>query len=239
MEAPIPPAIAISASATASPPSDRSCAAVMRRSAIREATNAPLRRSPSRSTGGGAPSSRPATTLSQAERPSQSGRPADEDDVVPLSLEGGRHRLRYVRDEPDAADRRGWRNARAHRLVIERHIARHDREIERSGGLADPVDSADELPHRVRLLRIAEIEIVGQRQRPRADRDEVAPGFGDRLPAALARVRLTIALGAVGRQRQALRPVAEPDHRRAPAGPLDGVAENQRIVLLVDPALGA
>src|SRR5208337_1091624 len=101
------------------------------------------------------------------------------------------------------------------------------------------LNRTDQLAHGVRLLRIAEIEIVGQRQRPRPDRDEVAPGFRDRLLSPFARIGLAIALGAVGRQRQPLRPVAEPDDGCPAARPLNGVAEDERIVLLVDPALRA
>ena len=57
---------------------------------------------------------------------------------------------------------------------------------------------------------------------------EIAPGFGDRLLAALERIGLAIALVDVGGQRQPLGPVAEPDHRRVAAGALHGVAEDQR-----------
>ena len=46
------------------------------------ATKSPLRRSAARSTGGGAPSSRPATVASQADRPSQPGGAADKQDIV-------------------------------------------------------------------------------------------------------------------------------------------------------------
>ena len=84
-----------------------------------------------------------------------------------------------------------------------------------------PVQAADELAHRLRLLGIAEIEIVGQRERARADGDQIAPGLGDRLLAAFDRVGLAIALGDVGGQREALGPVAEPHHRRVAARALD------------------
>src|SRR5712672_1166541 len=57
--APMPAAIAISASATARPPSETSCTAVATPSAISARTKSPLRFSVARSTGGGAPSSRP------------------------------------------------------------------------------------------------------------------------------------------------------------------------------------
>ena len=157
----------------------------------------------------------------------------------PRGLEAERGGFRHVGDEADAADRRRRQDAGAHGLVVERDIAGDDREIERPRRFADALEAADELAHRVRLLGIAEIEIVGQRQRLGADGDEIAPGLGDRLLAALDRVGLAIALVDVGRQREPLGPVAEPDHRRVAAGALHGVAEDQRVVLLVDPALRA
>ena len=151
----------------------------------------------------------------------------------PAALKARRRRLRDVVDEADAADRGRRRNPGAHRLVVERHVARDDREVERPRRLADALDAADQLAHGVGPLGIAEIEIVGQRQRPRADRDEIAPRLRDRLLSPFARIGLAIALGAVGRERQALRPVAEPDHRGVAARALDRVAEDERVVLLV------
>ena len=127
----------------------------------------------------------------------------------------------------------------AHRLVVERHVAGDDGKVERPRGLADALDAADQFAHRLGALGIAEIEIVGERERPRADGDQIAPRFRHRLFSALARIGVAIALGAVGRQRQALRPVAEPHHRGVAAGALDRIAEDQRVVLLGDPALGA
>ena len=54
-----PPAMAISARAMARPPSDRSCAALTSLFEMRSLTNSPWAFSRSRSTGGGAPCSRP------------------------------------------------------------------------------------------------------------------------------------------------------------------------------------
>ena len=93
-----------------------------------------------------------------------------------------------------------------------------------------PCDAADELAHRRRLLRIAEIEVVGERERPRADRDEIAPGLGDRLLAALDRIGLAIALGDVGGEARgpwARRRAARPPRRRpGPATVLPRISES-------------
>ena len=115
----------------------------------------------------------------------------------------------HVVDEADAADGRRRQDAAPLRLVVERHVARHDREVERAGRLADALQAAHELAHDLGPLRIAEIEIIGERQRRRAGRRDVAPGFGDRLPAALHGVGLAIALRHVGGHGEALGPVAD------------------------------
>ena len=56
-------------------------------------------------------------------------------------------------------------------------------------GLGHALDAADELAHDLGPLRIAEIEAVRDCKRLRADRAEVAIGFGDGLLAALDRDR--------------------------------------------------
>ncbi len=72
-----------------------------------------------------------------------------------------------------------------------------------------------------------------------ADRGDVAPGLGDRLPAALDRVGLAIARRHVGRQGEALRPVLDAHDRGVAARHLHRVAEDEMVVLLPDPALRA
>ena len=52
------------------------------------------------------------------------------------------------------------------------------------------------------LLRIAEIEIVGDRERTRADGGEIAPGFGDGLLAAFVGIGLDVARRHIARHRQ-------------------------------------
>ena len=142
-----------------------------------------------------------------------------------------------VGDQPDAADHRGRQDRLAARLVVERHVARDDRVVERQAGLAHALDAAGELAHDLGLLGVAEIHVVGQRQRQRADRGQVAPALGHRLHAAAHRIGAAIARRAVGRQRQRLAAVGDPDHRRVAARPLDRVALHEMVVLLPDPAL--
>ena len=145
-------------------------------------------------------------------------------------------RLPRVGDQADAADHRGRQDRAAAGLVVERHVARHDRIVERQAGLADALDRADELAHDLGPLGVAEIHIVGQRQRHGADRGQVAPALGDGLRPAAHRIGPAIARRAIGGERQRL-VLADPDHRGVAARPLDRVAHDEVVVLLPDPAL--
>ena len=119
------------------------------------------------------------------------------------------------------------------------HCRRRSGNRARAQAVADAADAADQLAHDFGPLRIAEIEIVGERQRLRADRGEIAPGFRHRLLAALERIGLAIARRHIGGQRQRLGAVVDAHHGGVAARPLHGVAEDDVIVLLPDPALGA
>jgi flavin-binding protein dodecin len=55
----------------------------------------------------------------------------------------------------------------------------------RPASLADAFDRADELAHDLGLFRVAEVQVVGRGQGPRAHGGQVAVGFRHRLLAAL------------------------------------------------------
>ena len=223
----------------ASPPSDRSCTAVAVPSRISARTKSPFSRSSVRSTGGGAPSSRPQISRRYIDWPSQPVVSPTSKIVSSGRFEGERRRCREIVDQADAADGRRRQDRASVGLVVERDIAGHDREIERLAGFGDATNAADELPHDLRPLRIAEIEIVGDGERPRADRGEIAPAFGDRLLAALERIGLAVARRHVGGEREALRPILDTHHRGIAARPLHRVAENDVVILLPHPTLRA
>ena len=94
------------------------------------------------------------------------------------------------------------RIAAAFGLVVEADIAAHDREVERAAGGGHAADGGGELAHDLGLFGIAEIQVVGDGQRPGAGGGEVAPGFGHRLRAARLGVGGAVARRAVGGQRQ-------------------------------------
>ncbi len=177
--------------------------------------------------------------VAEVERlPEPALRLADEQHGLAGRLEAGGRDPRDVVDEADAADRRGRQDAAAAGLVVERHVARHDREVERAGRLADPADAAHEFAHGFGLLGVAEIEVVGQGQGQGPDGGEVAPGLRHGLPPARDRIGRAIARRHVGHERQPLGAILDAHHRGVgAAGTHDGVAADQVVVLLPGPAL--
>ena len=105
---------------------------------------------------------------------------ADQQDRLVVGGKADARHLGPVGQQADAADGGGGQDAAAIGLVVERDIARNDREIERPAGLADALDGMDQLAHDFGALGIAEIEIVGGGQRLGAGGGEVAPALRPR-----------------------------------------------------------
>src|SRR6185312_2258843 len=102
----------------------------------------------------------------------------------PPTLRDGAH----VGNEADAADDRRRRNRPSVGLVVEGDIARDDRNPKRLRRLRDGLDRVAELPADLRLLGVAEVEAVGQRERLAAGAGDVARRAVHRLTAGFARV---------------------------------------------------
>src|SRR5258705_7989484 len=96
-------------------------------------------------------------------------RVTDCDDRFALPLEGNRPPGRHVLYQAAAADRGRGQDYLAIGLVVERAIARDDWKGKRAARFRDSVHRGDDLAHRLGSFRIAEIEIVGNRERMRAD----------------------------------------------------------------------
>src|SRR3546814_9150965 len=86
-------------------------------------------------------------------------------------------------------------------------------EVEHLAGFGHTFDAADELPHDLRPLRVAEIHAVRRRQGHRAHSCDIAPAFGNRLLAALVRVGIAIARRAIGADRDTLARTMHPYDR--------------------------
>ena len=224
--APMPAASAISATATSRPPSETSWTAVTDPSAISARTNSPVgARRPGRPAAAARPRGR-ATSRSQSDWPRWPAASPIEPDASPSALKAivAAFAQSSIRPTPPIAGRRQDGAAAAVLglgLVVERDVARDDREVERAAGLGHALDAADELAHDLGPLRIAEVHAVGGGERAGADRAEVAPGFGDRLLAALIGVGLAIArraIGGDGERLVACRGRGRPRRRRRAAG---------------------
>ena len=147
---PIFPASAISATATAAPPSEQSWTAVTRPASIRRAdafAGAALggevdRRR--RAVPAAMADVEPERLAEMAVADGRSGRRAS-----PSALKAIVADLRPIVEQADAADRGGGEDGAAAAgrlaLVVERDVAAHDREVERAAGFAHAFEAADEL----------------------------------------------------------------------------------------------
>src|SRR5258707_15123190 len=103
-----------------------------------------------------------ARALSPANRAVQ--RTVEEKNRVARVLEMGRRDVLRIADDPDDAHR-GRRVDRAGgRLIVEADVAAGDRDVERAATLGESVDRLLKLVEIFRIVRIAEVEVGGQRQ---------------------------------------------------------------------------
>ena len=110
----------------------------------------------------------------------------------------------------DTADDRRRRDRAAVGLVVERDVARDDRDAERARRGRDPVDRLRELPGDLGFLGIAEVEAVGQAERLPAGAGDVSRRAEDGLRARVERrARRPASPGATRRGRAA---TAQPEH---------------------------
>ena len=107
-------------------------------------------------------------------------------------------RIGQLADQAD--DRRRVDRARVG-LVVERDVAADDRHAERLAGVGEALDGPVELPRDGGLLRVAEVEAVGQAERLGADAGQVLRALEHRLDRADVRVAGDAAAVAVDRGR--------------------------------------
>ena len=136
----------------------------------------------------------------------------------------------HVRNEPDAADDGGRMDRAAVGVVVERDVARDDRQAERLAGLRHPLDRLGELPADLGLLRVAEVEAVGEPERLAAGTGDVPRGLEDRRGAARERVERADPAGAVEREGEAAVRRPQPQHGGVEAGPANGARLDELVV---------
>src|SRR5581483_12099825 len=119
--------------------------------------------------------------------------------------------------------------------VVERDVARDDGDPERLRRERDPLDRLRELPPDLGLLRVAEVEAVGERERLASGAGDVHGGVEHRAPARLARVAAA-ERRAVERDRDSA-PSVDPEDGGVEPRPADGAGADELVVLLEDPRL--
>src|SRR5690242_2506597 len=148
-----------------------------------------------------------------------------------LGLEAQGGHFPQIRQEADTANGRRWQDRLPVGLVVERDIARNDREVEHPAGFANALDGLDECAHDLGPLRVAKVEVVSDGDRIGADGREVTPAFGDRLLSALERVGLDIARRDVGRNGETLGTSFDANDAGITAGDLRRVRLDQVVIL--------
>ena len=241
--APSPPARQHSASATASPPSAMSWAleSAPARTASRTASWAARTASmstPSSPSGSGWPRSLASSLARQrrVERP-------DERDRLARALEAQPPGPARVGQPADHADHRRRVDRAGGALVVEGHVAADDRRPERAAGVAEAAHRLGQLPGDVRLLGVAEVEVVGRAQRLGADAGEVGGALEhrrDRPPVGVGGDAAAVAVDAHrqgGHRPALLRRTRSGGQQRQHGrvgllGPAHGARLHDRVVLL-------
>ena len=101
------------------------------------------------------------------------------------------------------------------------------------------IDGQRQLGHDLWLFRVAEIKAVGGGHRGRAGTSHLARRFGDRVGSSQLGVQVAPAFIAVERHGQAAVRTLDAHHARLTARALHRIGLHHRLVLLVDPVLGA
>ncbi len=107
-------------------------------------------------------------------------------------------------------------------------------------GLGHPVDRLGELPHHLGVFGVAEVQTVHDGLGGRSDAGQVGHALGHRQGGAGARIERAPARVGVGRQRDAAlghrqTRSGEAQQRGVAARPDDGIQEELRVVLAIDP----
>ena len=139
-----------------------------------------------------------------------------------------------VLEQADATDD-GRRVDRAPiRLVVERDVPGDDRDPQCLARLRHPLDRLDELPGDRALLRVAEVEAVGEAERLGAGAGDVPRRLEHCEPAAGARIEPPHPAGAVERDGEAAVAGPQAQHGRVEPGPADGAGADEVVVAAVD-----
>ncbi len=125
------------------------------------------------------------------------------------------------------AARRATFPASGEAFVVKTHIAAHDRHLQRAAGVREAGDRLLELPIHLGPVGVGEVEAIGDRERARPGRDDVAGRLGDRMLGAYVGVEMAVASVAVGGHRQSKARALDAQQRGVAAWRYDcGVADH-------------
>ena len=122
-------------------------------------------------------------------------------------------------------------------LVVERHVAGDDGRLQRLTGLGHALNGLDEHVRRLALLRVAEVEAVGDGQRATAGAGDVARSLGDGLTPTTARIEPGAATAAVERSGDRALRAGQADHASIGSRADNRAATDDLVVLLEDGGL--
>jgi hypothetical protein len=125
------------------------------------------------------------------------------------------------------------------RVVVERDVAGDDGNAERLAGSGHAFDRLGQLPRDLGLLRVAEVEAVGDRERLAAGAGHVARRFEDGRRAAGVRVEAGHAAGTVEADREAAIRGAQSKDGRVEPWPADRPRADEVVVAAEDPGPAA
>ena len=152
---------------------------------------------------------------------------------VSLAPHGG-HRP-HIFEQSDAADDRSRVDRAPVGLVVERDVARDDRNAQRLASLRHSLDRLGELPRDLALLRVAEVETVRQPDRLGAGAGDVARRLEHGERAARPRPEATHAALAVERDGESAVAGPKPQHGGVQPRPAHGARADEVVVAAVDP----
>src|SRR5262249_46813469 len=125
------------------------------------------------------------------------GCPAEQHDQPVVLFEPLSGYVMKILNQSDHSDYRSRMDAAPVSLVVEADVPARDRSPQRRASFSHAIHGLAELPHPLRSFRGAEVEAIGQGERPRPACHEVAASFGDnqtspasRINPAVARVRI-------------------------------------------------
>ena len=120
------------------------------------------------------------------------------------------------------------------RLVVERDVPGHDRQPQRLAGRAHPLDRLGELPADLGLLRVAEVEAVGEAEGLSSGTGDVARSLEHGERAARERVETRDAALAVECHREPAERREQPQHGRIEARSPHGPVPDELVVAAED-----